>query len=90
MAQVTVTLDHRGLAAVLKSAEMRDLVDPVAHRLAAKVAATSGMEVVVDSYVTDRAAAAVVVLDRGAASAQAKHGILTRAATSEGLEVRAQ
>ena len=89
-AQVKVTLDRNGIGAILKSQEVADLVNPVAHRVAAHAAAASGMDVVVDSYVTDRAAAAVVVLDSRATSAQAKHGILTRAAAAEGLEVRAR
>lgn len=78
---MTFTLDHGGAAEVLKvlaAAEIRALGEQVAKN--------AGDAVWVNHYTTDRAAAAVTI----PAARQAKHGTLTRAATSAGLEVHAK
>lgn len=72
-------LNRKGASEVLKS-EARDAV----NALAAKVAANAGDDATIDPYTTDRAAASVSV----PADQQARDGVLTRAATAAGLEVR--
>jgi hypothetical protein len=85
MAESNVTLDHKGIAQLLKSAPFKALVDETAHQLAdaARETVTDGA-VIVHEYTTDRAAASVSV----PAPYQANHGALTRAATALGLEMR--
>lgn len=78
MAKPKIKLDHKGIAELLKSAEVRAPINALAHQ----VAAISGGEM--ESYTTDRAAAAV----RVRADRQARDGALTRAALAVGLEVR--
>ncbi len=74
-------LDLAGGAEVLK-----DLVAPHIDALAGVVAAMCGDEVTVNHQVRDRAVALVSV----PAEAQAKDGLLTRAAAAAGLEVVAR
>lgn len=72
-------LDRDGGAEVLKelaAASIKDLADQVAEHI--------GEGAQVKTYTTDRAAASVSV----PAEAQAKDGVLTRAAAAAGLEVR--
>lgn len=78
MANVKIRLDHAGIAELLKSAEMAQVV----NEAAAAVAVQAGGEM--ESYTTDRAAAAVTVK----ADRQARDGALTRAAQAVGLEVQ--
>ncbi|WP_329105508.1 hypothetical protein OG792_32825 [Micromonospora sp. NBC_01699] len=86
-------LDHSGIEAVLKSAEVAaeigDLAESVRAEVAAHPAVTKHkMTVRVSTYTTDRAAAAVDIAHPGGLGAQAKYGVLTRAAGAAGLEVR--
>jgi hypothetical protein len=74
-------LDHEGAAEVLKKLAADEI-----HALAQQVADNSGDAVWVDTYTTDRAAAAVTI----PAARQAKHGTLTKAAASAGLEVKSK
>lgn len=78
MAKITFKRDSAGIRRFLQQ-------DPGVRRevnaAARRVAASAGGEV--STYTTDRAAAAVTVK----ASDQAKHGVLTRAASAAGLEV---
>jgi hypothetical protein len=76
---VTFTLNRKGGAEVLKVLA-RDAIDDLAR----KVADQAGDGAVMDTYTTDRAVAAVSVPN----AAQAKDGVLTRAASAAGLEVR--
>jgi hypothetical protein len=70
-------------------------VNDLAHAVAAQVEAAgqkvdNGREdlpVKVDEYTTDRAAASVTLAHPAGRAVQAKHGLLTRAAASVGLEV---
>lgn len=91
--QGRVRLDHAGIGAILKSGPVRALVSSAAQSVAgaAKHTTEKGEElpVQVDSYTTDRAAASVTIAHPAGAAAQAKHGVLTRAAGSAGLEVTA-
>lgn len=81
---VTFKRDSAGIAQILKSPEIAAAVRRRAEGIAAQI---SGVEVVVDSYTTDRAAASVTIRDRRGQAMQANEGVLTRAAAAQGLEV---
>lgn len=85
---------HVNLAAVLKSADVAALVNPVVHEIAAKAqhTTTSGVDlpIVVDEYTTDRRAASVTIAHPAGLATEAKHGTLTKAAAAAGLEVRSR
>ncbi len=72
-------LDRKGGAEVLKQLAAAEV-----NALARKVAAAAGDDAEFDEYTTDRAAAAVSV----PAEQRARDGVLTRAASAAGLEVR--
>jgi hypothetical protein len=72
-------VNHAGAEEVLKVLA-RDVIDDLGR----KVAEQAGEAAVLRTYTTDRAAASVSV----PAGLQAKHGVLTRAASAAGLEVR--
>lgn len=80
-------LDHDGIAEILKSAGMATVIHGVAEQVAEEVRATHEADVVVDDYVTDRAASSVTIRDPRGAQWQADEGVLTRAAGAAGLEV---
>lgn len=81
MAKSSFRLNRKGGAEVLKQ-----LAAPAINAVARQVAAGAGEDAEVDEYTTDRAAASVAV----PAEQQAKDGVLTRAASAAGLEVRAK
>lgn len=72
-------INRKGGAEVLKQ-----IAAPTINALAEQVAAAAGDDARVDEYTTDRAAASVSV----PAGQQARNGVLTRAASAAGLEVR--
>jgi hypothetical protein len=72
-------LDRKGGAEVLKQLAASHI-----NALAQQVADRAGDDAEVEEYTTDRAAATVSV----PAAQQAKDGVLSRAATAAGLEVR--
>ena len=84
-------LDTAGVREVLKSQELRNVVDGLAGQIAENVrtAVPAGVVVSVRSYTTDRGAASVTVQDVRGMAWQARDGILTRAAGQLGLEVKA-
>lgn len=82
-----VQLDYDAVGELLKSQEMRNAVMEVAVKVAAAVDA-DGAPVATRSYVTDRAAAAVTIMHPKGMLMQARDGVLTRAASSVGLEVK--
>lgn len=84
-------LDSRGVREILRGEEVRTLIDGLADQVAASVRALvpTGTSIEVRGYTTDRGAATVVVADPQAMGWQARDGILTRAAGSAGLEVKA-
>ena len=96
---MSITLDKAGLAAIAKSAEVRQVVDDAANRIAdevrgqnIEVGAFKGggkipLPVDVRKETTDRASAAVVLAHPAGIAVQAKHGALTKAASAVGLEV---
>jgi hypothetical protein len=79
--------DSSGVEQILKSTEVAALMASKAHRVAATVRLFTDAEVVVDQYVTDRAAASVTIRSPDGKLLQARDGILTRAASLDGLEV---
>ena len=96
-----VKLNHAGVAALLKSGEMADMVNAAAEEVAANVRAqgqtVGGFEgdngdialpVKVTPYTTDRAAATVALAHPAGIAVQAKHGALTKAAAAAGLDVQ--
>lgn len=77
-----------GIGAVLRSEEVRRMVDGAAEAIAAGARSRGGEDVVVEPYVTDRGAAAVIVRDPRAVGLEAKRGVLTGPARAIGAEVR--
>lgn len=89
---LTVKLDHGGIAAVLKSAEVAAAVREMADEVAANATSDDAVlrhevPVRVTDYTTDRAASAVTLAHPAGVPIEAKHGVLTRAAGAAGLEV---
>lgn len=84
-----VKLDHDGIAEMLKSAPVvalcHDVAEQVAEQVASEVEASDG--VVVDDYITDRAASSVTIRDASGKLWEVRDGVLTRAAAAAGLEV---
>lgn len=81
MSRVKFKLDYKGGGEVLKQVAAAAVNDA-----ARQVAAAAGPDAEVETYTTDRAAASVSV----PAEQQAKDGVLTRAASAAGLQVRAK
>ena len=86
-------LDYEAIGKIL-----REQCGPAIHRLAVQVADNirgdsnlpEGATVSVKDYVTDRAVSVVLIGHRDAQAAQAKYGLLTKAAAGAGLEVTAK
>lgn len=78
--------DAAGWKTLLKTPAVKALVHRAAQDVASNI--TKPGDVVVDDYVTDRAASSVTIRDVRARIWQARDGVLTRAAAAEGLEVR--
>ena len=87
MSLVDYRRDPAGMDHIIKQ-QTRGIVNDAAARVAANVHVDA--EVVVDHYTTDRAAAAVTIRDLRGMLWQARDGVLTRAASAAGLEVRAR
>lgn len=83
-------LDSAGIREVLNSGEVAAAINGLAEAIAAGVrgAIPDDAEVVVDSYSTDRTAAAVTIKDARGKLWQVEDGVLTRAAAATGLEVK--
>ncbi|MEU1506431.1 hypothetical protein [Kitasatospora sp. NPDC005748] len=83
-------LDSAGVREVLRSPEVKQMVDAAAENIAGNVRAAVPVpdKVEVRAYTTDREAASVTVADRRAMGWQARDGILTRAAGQIGAEVK--
>jgi hypothetical protein len=84
----TFRLDRDGIARWLKSAEATKGVNRTAAKVSAEARALTDLPITVRSYTTDRAAAAVTIAHPAGMAEQAKHGTLTRAAGTAGLQVR--
>lgn len=88
MARVDIKLNSRGIAEILKSQGVRDVVESAAASVHTNVqAALPGADVVMDSYTTDRAAASVTIREPLGRLFEARDGVLTGAAAAAGLEV---
>lgn len=100
MARQRVRLNSRGIARILKSAEMRSVTERAAEEVKANVEALNiavgdrdggkhekPLPVTVTMSTTDRAHATVALAHPAGAAAQAKHGALTKAAAQAGLDV---
>jgi hypothetical protein len=82
--------DRKGTAEILRST-YRDAVNRAAREIAANVTAQRpGTTVAVRYYTSDRSAASVTITEPEGRLLQVRDGILTRAAASAGLEVRAR
>ena len=101
MARKNVRLYHPGMAAQLKSDDVRKAVNALAEEIAdnvrrqgVKVGDVDGgplekpLPVRVLHQTTDRARASVVLAHPAGIAVQAKHGALSKAAAQAGLEVR--
>lgn len=101
MAAPKVTLNHAGMAELLKSGEMQALVEKAAEEIAQNVrdqgimvgafkggAGEIPLPVTVSKTTTDRAHASVTLAHPAGIAVQAKHGALTKAAAAAGLEVK--
>lgn len=95
MARPKVKLNSPGIAALLKSREMERLVTDAAEEIADTIRDSgafvdeNGVPLPVDVgiYFTDRARASVLLAHPSGAAAQAKDGVLTRAAAANGHQV---
>lgn len=87
MPRSTVKLDRQGIAEYLKSQPVARVMHEVATDVERDLAIDPAADVVVDDYVTDRAASSVTIRDPRAKVWQARDGVLTRAAAAVGLEV---
>lgn len=90
-----VKLDRAGLIAVLKSSEVANVVEGMAERVADNIDGTQAhdgpVEVgVMPSERGDRAGALVTIMHPAGIGLEAKHGVMTRAASAAGLRVTAR
>lgn len=88
-----IRLDRVGMGLMLKSAGMAAVIAETAEAVASNARQNPGVqkhaaEIKVETYTTDRAAAAVLIKDPIGMGIQAKYGALTQAAGSQGLDVR--
>lgn len=90
MAKSKVKISSAGARAVLNSGEVAAMIVAAAGDVRSEVDYQIDGEVVVDTYTTDRAAASVTIRDVRGKLWQARDGVLTQAAASAGLEVKAR
>lgn len=93
-----VRLDRGGIAALLKSGPMAELVASAAADVADSVRGLGiqvdgvpgkyDLPVEVSTYTTDRAAASVAIAHPSGVAVQAKHGALSKGASAAGLQVK--
>lgn len=80
-------LDYAAVGKVLRGAPMQALMADAANAVAAIALGGEGVQSVwVDTYTTDRGAAAVTIAVVGGDDAEIKYGILSDAALQVGLE----
>jgi len=86
---MAVNIRYPGISEILTQT-MRGPIDALARQIADRVdvGSVADADVIVRSYTTDRAAAAVSIAHPAGLAMQAKHGALTKAAASLGLEVK--
>lgn len=81
-------LDYDGIGKILRSGEMAGVMAEAANNLAAELMSRGVERVWVDTYTTDRRAAAVTIPDYNLEGVEAKAGLLSDAALSVDLEVK--
>lgn len=83
-----IELDRKGVQQLLKTSGVKGVVHRFASAIASSVRTQKpDADVVVDDYVTDRAASSVTIRDARGRLWQARDGVLTRASSSAGLKV---
>jgi hypothetical protein len=84
-------LDSAGIREVLRSDEVRQMVDGAAEDIRARVRAKlpPGTPVSLRRYTTDRGAASVTIAHARGMGWQARDGVFTRSAAEAGAEFRA-
>lgn len=82
-------LDRAGVGQIAKSDGVRRVVQRAADKVASHASAATDYPVTMTGRTTDRAVVDVTIAHPAGLAAQAKHGVLTRAASAAGLEVRA-
>ena len=95
MARSRVRLDNRGIGEVLRSAPVASVIQGFARSVetnvrAAETVVRNNMPTDVRFGETDRTKAYVTIVHPAGLRAQAKYGVLTRAASSAGLEVKSR
>ena len=87
----TIKLNFAAIGKILRE-DMRKPIDDLARKIASAVDVGSVTEarVSVLSVTTDRAKALVTIMHPAGLAMQAKHGTLTKAAASQGLEVKSK
>lgn len=95
MAGFQITLDHAGIAEVLKSAAMAAAVHAAAETVAAnargirveEIPGEIQLPVEVTDHITDRARSSVTLAHPAGQAVQAKYGVLTKGAAAAGGSV---
>jgi len=84
-----LVLDYDAIGKLLRGAPMQGLMAEAANSVAAIALGGEGVQRVwVETYTTDRGAAAVTIAVTGGEDAEIKYGILSDAALSAGLEYK--
>ncbi len=83
--------DRKGISEILKK-QTAGAINGLASQIHSQAQASvySDVEVTMEPYTTDRAAASVTIADPRGLEMQARDGVLTRAAATLGLEVRSK
>jgi hypothetical protein len=87
--RLSLKLDHKGIAALLKSQAFAEAMHRQAEAVAQSVREQlpGDADVVVDDYTTDRRASSVTIRDPRGRLWEVRDGVLSRAAVANGLEV---
>ena len=88
---VGLRLDHAGISRILKSDDMDRVIGKPADRIEARVREMVDDDMPVNqvAYTTDRRARSIAIAHPSGVAFQVRHGVMTRAAAAEGLEVKA-
>lgn len=91
MGKATLKLDSKGIGQILKSRDMRAMVDEATEKIQRNVDAATpyaAEKASVEQYTTDRVASSVQVNDLRGMTWQAEDGVLSRAALSIGADFK--
>ena len=89
---MVIHIDYKAVGKILKE-DMRGPIDEKINEIAANAKANpdlAGAPITIQHFTTDRAGGTVNIASPAGLALQAKHGILTRAASAAGMEVRAK